>query len=66
MKTPVRSACAWEERAAHFEAANDRTASINFRNLSYLIVEDDDTCVDEEDIPSDTSDPMLICMARGL
>lgn len=66
MKTPVRSSCAWEERAVDFTAVNDRTAALNFKNLSYLIVEDDDTVVDEEDIPSDTSDPMLICMARGL
>lgn len=38
---------------------------MDFRNLSYLMIDDEDT-VDEDDIPSDTSDPMLICMARGL
>lgn len=65
MKTPIRSSCAWEERAVDFTTANDRTAALDFRNLSYLIVEDENT-VDEEEIPSDNSDPMLICMARGL
>lgn len=65
MSTPRTSSCSWEERKSHFEAANDRQSAMDFRNLSYLMIDDEDT-VDEDDIPSDTSDPMLICMARGL
>lgn len=61
----TNASLAWEERKSHFTTANDRTAPINFANLCYLEVDDEDA-VEEDDVISDTSDPMLICMARGL